>query len=99
MFSLALLKSQLSGLLAIPLQQFSFSNSFPFQKLPTPKSQKQNPQVKSPKQRAFISSGKQGGAAVLEKGRDIVTGETCVRRSNCSAFFLLRGWGCGNLRL
>jgi hypothetical protein len=31
--------------------------------------------------RYFIPSGKQGGAAVLGEGHDIVTGETCVPAS------------------
>jgi hypothetical protein len=30
---------------------------------------------------SFIPSGKQGGAAVLGKGCDIVTGETCITAS------------------
>jgi hypothetical protein len=128
-FSLAFLKSQPSGLLTIPLLQFSFSNSFPCRNLPfnsfspfsnlppalslqqfifpsaflfpsailfpskspptsksqKPKSPKQKPQSKSPKvssfSESFIPSGKQGGAAVLREGRDIVTGGTCVPAS------------------
>jgi hypothetical protein len=43
-------------------------------------------------QGSFINSRKQGGAAVLGEGLDIVTGETCIpaalnRRRSCSAFF------------
>jgi hypothetical protein len=30
---------------------------------------------------SFTHSGKQGGAAVLRKGHDIVTGETCIPAS------------------
>jgi hypothetical protein len=73
--------------LAILLQQFSFSNSFPFKKPPTPKCQK--PKSKSLKQKpqdkilgssfneSFIPSSKQDGTEVPS----IVTGETCLPAS------------------
>jgi hypothetical protein len=80
--------------LAILLQQFfSLQQAFPFsnyfQKPPTPKSQKPKSQTQKPKAQSlmsffsesFIPSGKQGGAATLGEGRDIVTGETCLPAS------------------
>jgi hypothetical protein len=65
--------------LAILLQQFFF--------LPKTSHTKKKPQTKIKRQRqktpssfrgSLIPSGKQGGAAVLGEGPDIVTGETCV---------------------
>jgi hypothetical protein len=66
-------------------------------KSPKAKASKQRSQSKSlvsSFRKSFIPSGKQGGAAVLREGHDIVTGETCHScfseckqlRSCCSAF-------------
>jgi hypothetical protein len=77
------------------LQSFSLLKASHIKKPPTSKSQKpkeknpsKNPKAKAPKQKtlhtpsvSLLSSGKQGGAAVLGEGPYIVTGETCVPSS------------------
>jgi hypothetical protein len=72
--------------LAILLQlSFPFQQSFSLPKSPTSKSQKQKPQSKNPPSsfsESFISSGKQGGAAIpQEQPNNIGTGKTCLLAS------------------
>jgi hypothetical protein len=90
--SLAILLQQFFSLKQSCSVQQSFSfQSLPYQKASLhPKSQKPKafkakpPKAKTPKAKSlgssfsesFISSGKQGGAAVPGEGRDTVTGET-----------------------
>jgi hypothetical protein len=93
--------------LAILLQQsLSLRQSFSLPKAPTskslPLSKSQKPQSKKPRilLQSFISSGKQGGAAVLRRC-DIVTGETCFPAWEKQLFCisLFRGQGCASLGL
>jgi hypothetical protein len=63
-----------------PSAIFPFNNSFPFQKLPTPK----KPKIKPQKQKAlFLLQGSFIAANRWShgEGRDIVTGETCIPAS------------------
>jgi hypothetical protein len=77
-----------------PLPKAShIQKAFPIRQ-PKAKVSKQRQSLASSFSESFTPSGRQGGAAVLWEGRDIVTGETCVpaslskqlRKSSCSAF-------------